>query len=94
MRKNTHDEFFSIEHDGKIITGFMSGVPDKCQHDDDGPMLHFNDDGEYFKESDMPDYKTDPEGWEAFNKEHRLTGGCCSCSKCGKPYELDIHAMP
>ena len=80
---NTHGAFMQFS-DGS--TAFVDGIPDTCEHDDDGPVLSFNDTGEYFKDSDMPDYKTDPEGWTKFQEDHDIRGGCVSCSKCGRPF--------
>lgn len=94
MRKDTHSEFISGEIDGKPFTAFISGVPDKCQHDDDGEMLSFNDEGEYFKDSDMPDPKTHYDDWVKFQEDHKINGGCVSCSKCGKPFTPDFFNMP
>lgn len=92
MRKDTHDEFISIKHkDGSVTNAFMSGVPDKCQHDDDGEEMWFNDAGQYFKKSEMP---TDEKEFIEFMDKHSLRGSCVSCSKCGKPYEIDLFGMP
>ncbi|MBK7362788.1 MAG: hypothetical protein IPJ01_10870 [Micavibrio sp.] len=88
MRKNHHEEFISFkDKDGNVSNAFITGVPDKCQHDDDGEMMHFNDAGQYFKESELP--KGDKERMEFMDK-HDLRGGCVSCSKCGKPFEIDL----
>lgn len=65
---NTHGAFIQFQDGG---TAFIDGIPDTCQHDDDGPVLSFNNDGEYFKDSEMPDYKTDPEGWYKFQDDHK-----------------------
>jgi hypothetical protein len=95
MRKDTHSALLQIKDDkGNVSTAFVSGIPDKCEHDDNGETMQFNDAGEYFKESEIPDHKTNYDEWLAFTTKHRLTGGCVSCSKCGKPFELDLFAMP
>lgn len=80
---NAHGEFVHLPGIGNA---FIDGIPDKCEHDDSGPVLAFNEAGEYFKHSDMPDYFTDYEGWLKFQKDHKINGGCVSCSKCGKPF--------
>lgn len=90
MRNDTHGAFVK----GKNFTAFIDGIPDKCEHDDNGPLLSFNDAGEYFKDSDMPDRKTNYKAWEKFQKDHKINGGCVSCSKCGKPYTPDFFNMP
>ncbi len=88
MRKDTHEEFIQItDKDGKTSNAFISGVPDKCQHDDDGEAMWFNDEGKYFKESEMP---KDKEEFVKFMDKHDLRGSCVSCSKCGKPFEIDL----
>lgn len=88
MRKDHHEEFIQItDKDGKVSNAFITGVPDKCQHDDDGEEMHFNDAGQYFKESELP---KDMDERIKFMDEHKLNGGCVSCSKCGKPFEIDL----
>ncbi|HMG16747.1 MAG TPA: hypothetical protein VK590_14925 [Saprospiraceae bacterium] len=90
MRNDTHGAL--IIGDG--FSAFVDGIPDKCEHDDNGPVLSFNSEGEYFKDSEMPDYKTNPDGWRKFQDAHKINGGCVSCSKCGKPYTPDFFNMP
>lgn len=94
MRKDTHSDLISGEIDGKKFTAFIDGIPDKCEHDDNGEVLSFNDAGQYFKESEMPDHKTDYDAWVKFQEDNKINGGCVSCSKCGKPFELDLFNMP
>ena len=91
MDNDTHGEFYSGEIEGKKFSMFIDGVPDKCKHDDDGDVLYFNNNGEYFKESEMPNHHADYEGWLKFQKEHKITGGCVSCSKCGKPFSPPMY---
>ncbi len=55
--------------------------------DSNGPELAFNSRGEYFDVKDRPEWQTDPDsdGYEKWMEEKNITGGCVSCSKCGKP---------
>ena len=88
MRNDTHTEIIGL---GNGVVAILTGVTDKCQHDDEGPELLFNNDGEYFKRSDVP------EGDKAANEFwliNKISGGCVSCSKCGKPYTPDFNALP
>ena len=85
-RDDTHGECIM----GEGFAYFIDGVPDKCEHDDDGPTLSFNSNGEYFRDDEMPDHKTDLKGWIKFQEDHNIRGGCVSCSKCGKPYSPDM----
>lgn len=85
---NTHGAFIQFK-DGS--TAFVDGIPDACDHDDNGPALSFNDRGEYFKDSEMPDYHTDYDAWLKFQQDHDIRGGCVSCSKCGKPYSPPLY---
>lgn len=71
---------------GKNFSVFIDGIPDQCDHDDNGPELLFNEEGQYFKTSEVPDFKTDPDACDRFWKENKINGGCVSCSKCGKPF--------
>jgi hypothetical protein len=91
MDNNTHGEFWAGEINGEKISMFIDGVPDKCKHDDKGEVMSFNDNYEYFKESEIPNYKTDYEGWLKFQKDHKISGGCVSCSKCGKPFSPPMY---
>lgn len=86
MRKDTHEEFIKVGD----FSAFITGVPDTCQHDDDGETLHFNDKGRYWKDSELPD---DHEEKIKFMKDNRINGGCVSCSKCGKPFTPDFNAF-
>jgi hypothetical protein len=90
MRKDTHGEFITGKVDGKPFSAFIDGVPDKCQHDDKGEELSFNDAGEYFKASEIPNHEINYDAWIKFQDEHKIRGGCVSCSKCGKPFEPDM----
>ena len=101
MRKDTHTEFIAFEHEGKKITAFMSGVPDKCQHDDNGGTVHTTRSGKYIFPATYPQ-------WAGYTSRLRdpliiayqdsiddpvLESGV-SCSKCGKPWEPDLYNMP
>ena len=94
MRKDSHTEVITGVLDGKPFQAILTGVPDDCQHDDDGPALVFNDQGEHWPESDLPDPNTEYAEYEKFYTDHKINGGCVSCSKCGKPFELDLLNMP
>lgn len=87
MDSNTHSAYIVGENsDGIRVSAFIDGIPDKCEHNWDGETLSFNDAGEFFKDSEMPDHSSDPVGWVKFQEEHKINGGCVSCSKCGKPF--------
>ena len=88
MRKDTHEEFIVGQIDGEKYSAFVTGVPDKCKHDDAGEIMHFNDNYEYWKESELP--KDEDEKLE-FMEKNRINGGCVSCSKCGKPFTPDLY---
>lgn len=91
MRKDHHEEFISFkDKDGNVSNAFITGVPDKCDHDDNGEELSFNAIGQYFKASDMPNPKTNYDAWVKFQEDNKINGGCTSCSKCGKPFEIDL----
>lgn len=89
MRNDTHSVMIT-DGTGKPLA-YTDGVPDKCQHDDNGEWLHFNNDGVYWKESEIP---TEELQRYQFAIENKITGGCCSCSKCGKPFTPDFWSMP
>ena len=91
MNSSTHSAIL-IDESGRAVA-FIDGIPDKCSHVWDGEGLHFNNDGEYFRDSEMPD-KTLNNGRDLheFHILHQITGGTCTCSKCGNPYEPDIFA--
>jgi len=91
---NTHSAFISGEIGGSKFTAFVDGIPDKCEHDDNGEILSFNHLGQYFKDSEMPNPQTDYDAWVEFQEKHKINGGCVSCSKCGKPFEPDFFNMP
>lgn len=78
-----------------IAVAFIDGIPDTCEHDTKGEWLHFNSEGVYFKKSEMPSAELN-EGRDLYEffVLHELNGGCCSCSKCGKPYSPDLFSMP
>jgi len=88
MRNDTHSAI--ILQDGKPLA-FVDGIPDRCEHDDNGEWLHFNDNGEYFRDSEVPKtFYASRKFW----KKNKINGGCCSCSKCGKPFRPDFFSMP
>lgn len=66
MDNNTHEEFIV----GEGWSAFITGVPDDCNHDDNGPGVHFieptreNEDIEAFG-FELPD---DMINWEAFGE--------------------------
>lgn len=89
MRNDTHTVIIS-DKENKTVA-ILSGVPDECKHDDDGEGLYFNDEGKYWKESELP---ADQQERHKFMKENKINGGCVSCSKCGKPFTPDFNSMP
>jgi len=68
------------------ITGFICGAKPDHECDSDGSGYLFNDEGEYFEDSDCPPYREDPEACLKWMKKYKITGGCCSCSICHKPF--------
>lgn len=93
MQNNTHAAVLTDE-EGRAIA-FIDGIPDTCEHDDNGEWLHFNSEGEYFKESELPPNELNAgRNRYKFFVLHAINGGCCSCSKCGKPYTPDFFNMP
>ena len=86
---NTHSAFIQLPDGGNA---FVDGIPDKCEHQWDGPGYHFVT---YIGgcEADLiPDTGQSQEEMIALDEQLRkegkyLSGGCVSCSKCGKPYE-------
>jgi hypothetical protein len=87
---NTHGAFIQFS-DGS--TAFVDGLPDKCQHDDEGAGYYFIG-GDGFDElvpntgQTQDELRTLDLHLRAFGKY--ISGGCVSCSKCGKPYELPM----
>jgi hypothetical protein len=89
----THSEILT-DQDGRPVA-FIDGIPDQCDHDQDGGWTHFNNDGEYFSDLLSPDPTlNDGKDYYEFMTLHQITGGCASCSKCGKPYTPDFFSMP
>lgn len=85
---NTHGAFIQFPD---FSNAFVDGIPDKCDHDDNGPGYHFIS---YmgvggFDELLLDTGQSQEDLWmldlhlRAFGKY--LSGGCISCSKCGKP---------
>lgn len=92
MRKDTHEEFIVAENEkGERISMFVSGVPDKCKHDDNGEVMYFNNEGQFWKENELP---LDEDERIEFMEVNNINGGCVSCSKCGKPFTPDVWSMP
>lgn len=90
---NTHSDYITDES-GKIVA-FLDGIPDKCEHEFNGETLHFNDEGEYFTESEMPEHAlNDGRDLHEFFILHGIRGATCSCSKCGKPFQPDFFGWP
>ena len=91
-----HCEFIDL---GNAATAIVCGVPDDCDHDDNGEWyieIKFKDteESEWCKQSEFPCFDTG-EGKKQMDKwldEHNATviGGSASCSKCGS---LAIHSM-
>ena len=88
--KGKHCEYLDL---GNGVTSIACGVLDDCDHDSDGEWLLFNDNGEYFKSSDIPGYEKQSAEALDFMNNHHLNGGCSSCSKCGKPFEFDMNII-
>lgn len=87
---NTHGAFIQLP-DG--ATAFVDGIPDKCEHEWNGKGYHFvshiNGGG---TDNLIPNTGQLQEELmeldELLRKEEKyLSGGCISCSKCGKPFE-------
>lgn len=81
---------------GKHFSAFVDGIPDKCQHQWDGKGYHFVSyiNGGGFDEM-IPDTGQSQQELQNMDEELRkqgkyLSGGCVSCSKCGKPYEPEM----
>ncbi len=89
MHNTTHTNFITGQINGEPFSAFVTGVPDTCEHDSIGPILVFTDEGDYFKESDIPDHDTDFLAHEIFFQDHSIRGSCTSCSKCNKPFEFN-----
>ena len=71
---NTHCEIMDL---GGGVTAIACGVPDKCEHDSDGPFLYEDKEGNVYSEA-MLDLMA-PEDVPVINS------GYATCSKCGKP---------
>ena len=67
-------------------TGFICGAKPDHECNSDGPVLVFNNRFEYFDISERPDWECDPDGYIKWMEERDITGGCVSCSICGKPF--------
>lgn len=71
---------------------FVDGIPDTCEHDSKGTGYHFISfiGGGGFDEL-IPDTGQTQDEMIALDEELRkngkyLSGGCSSCSKCGRPF--------
>lgn len=91
MENNTHGIHTKFINDSTV---FIDGIPDSCEHDDVGSGYYFIS---YTKEHggglvDMiPDTGQTQDEMIALDEQLRregkyLSGGCVSCSKCGKPF--------
>jgi hypothetical protein len=85
------------KHSAFIVTGemraFVDGIPDECNHEWNGQGYYFVSyiNGGGFDEF-IPDTGQATGELQALDEKLRtegkyLSGGCVSCSKCGKPYE-------
>lgn len=90
MDNNTHGAFISFP-DGS--TAFIDGIPDKCEHDDKGSGYHFiSGAGGWPYDELLPNTGQTQDDLMTLDLHLRafgqyISGGCVSCSKCGKPYE-------
>lgn len=86
---NTHGAFVQFKDGG---TAFIDGIPDKCEHQWDGKGYHFvSFMGGGGMDELLPNADQSYEELDAIDAELRkngkyLSGGCVSCSKCGKPF--------
>lgn len=97
MRKDTHTKIII----GRDFSAIISGVPDKCKHDDLGSTVFQTASGKTIT------WKTYKE-WASYTSQMRdplimkrqeelmdpIVQAGCSCSKCGKAWEPDIYNMP
>lgn len=97
MRNNKHGAVIKI---GDSLA-FIDGIPDKCQHDDVGSTIHVTASGKTIT------WKTFKK-WASYTSQLRdpliiahqetindpVVSASVSCSKCGRPWEIDIHSMP
>ena len=67
---NTHSAILT-DKAGKPFV-FIDGIPDRCNHVWDGETLHFNNDGEYFKDSEVVGLK--PEFVKLLDKAREIAG--------------------
>ena len=87
---NTHGAFIQLP-DG--ANAFVDGIPDKCEHQWDGHGYHIvSYMGGGGTDCMIADSGQSQELMEALDTELRkqgkyISGGCVSCSKCGKPFE-------
>lgn len=86
---NTHGAFIQFKDGG---TAFVDGIPDTCEHDGVGHGYHFvSFIGGGGMDTMIPDTGQSHEEIEKLDEEFRkngkyISGGCVSCSKCGKPF--------
>ena len=83
---------WSVEKQPEMIaiTPTQAELNERCQHDDEGPVLLFNNEGQYFKRDDVPVCEVQADDFLKFN---RITGSCVSCSKCGQLYNIDLNVI-
>ncbi len=86
--KGTHEALVVLPGIGHA---FITGIPDKCDHDDKLSVFTLANGGFLFER----DYRcpTDEATFEYANKKAEemgtyINGGTCGCSKCGKVHSL------
>lgn len=91
MSPDAHGVFMEFPDGSRA---FVDGIPDICQHDSYGSGYHFisftREHGGGFCDM-IPDTGQTQEEMITMDEELRkngkyLSGGCVSCSKCGKPF--------
>lgn len=94
MDPNTHGSFIEFPDGSRA---FVDGIPDKCDHEWDGKGYHFvSYVGGGGMDEPIPDTDQTQEELQQLDEELRkngkyLSGGCVSCSKCGKPFEPPLY---
>lgn len=86
--KGTHEELINIEGIGHA---FITGVPDKCDHDDKMNVFCLAN-GDFLLEADYrcpTDEATLEYIWKvAAERNTTVNGGTCACSKCRKVHSI------
>lgn len=80
--KNTHCEFMNL---GNGVNAIACGIPDKCDHDSDGPFMYEGKDGNEYTQDQID--KVSAEEAAALP----VIGGYATCSKCGKSFYPDYN---